>query len=194
MMKPWEHWTGLRSMAACGLALVLGWAFHGRVIAPLKQREAVALRDGSELKARLDGAQNLIAGIQAEEQHAEGERSEMKRLESELPAGSAMFWLPPLVKRHLERSGFADALVSLSAIRDEPRIPGCERSFWSVRLPIDAAGRNVPTLLLAVADLDQQNPFVRVLDFSTRPDPDDRMRRLAVIEVGTLSPKGKDSR
>jgi hypothetical protein len=193
-MKPWEDRTGLRSIAACGLALVVGWAFHARVIAPLKQREAEALRGGAELKSRLDGAQNLIAEVQAEEQNASREPGEMKRLESELPPGSAMFWLPPLVKRHLERAGFADSLVNLSALRDEPRIPGCERSFWSVRLPIDAAGRNVPTLLLAVADLDQQNPFLRVLDFSTRPDPDNRTRRVAAIEVGILSPKAKGPR
>jgi hypothetical protein len=81
------------------------------------------------------------------------------------------------------------ALVRLNTTRDEPNISGCERDFLSVALPIDDAGRNIPNVIAAVADLDQRNPFVRVLDFAIRADPENPARRVGSLNLAALIQK-----
>ena len=122
-------------------------------------------------------------------QEAERVRRELDRLYRELLAGSAMFSMPPLVREHFARFGIPVRLVRMNSTKDEPDIPGHERSFWSVALPIDEGGRNIFKMLLAVADLDQEKPFLRVIDFAIRPDPENPTARMASMNVSVLNRK-----
>ena len=98
------------------------------------------------------------------------------------------------MREHFARFRIATPEIRLNTIRDEPHIAGCERSFWFVRLPIDEGSANMANLLLGVEELDRRNPFLRVLDLSIRPDPDDGNRRIAVLNLGILAPKAADVR
>lgn len=178
--------TGLGWLTAGGMALAAGWAFYAQALAPLRQREAETLRSIAALEERIAAARGTLAEVRALEAQVSGARNELRSLQSNLPAGSAMVWLPELITGHFGRFGVAVAIVRLNTTVAEPELSGYNRGYWSVALPLGEAGRNVPGLLLAVAELEQQQPFVQVLDFAIRPDPEDPDRRIAGLNVAVL--------
>ena len=176
----------LRWLAAGGLALTAAWAFDQQALAPLRQRETEARGSIAALEARIADAHRAVGEVRALEAQVSSERSELDSLQNDLPAGSAMIWLPALVKGHFAHFGIAVTIVRLNTTLDEPGMPGNSRGYWSLALPIDEAGRNVTGLLFAVAALEQQHSFVRVLDFGIRPDPENPGRRVAGLNLAVL--------
>jgi hypothetical protein len=188
-MESAKTWSRPGTAGLCGLALVAGWAFYGLAIAPLEQRETAARRDAGDMRKRIEGARQKIKEVRQTEEDTARARGELKRMQDELPAGSAMISAPELVKEHFARSDIPVSLVRLNTTQDEPTIPGYVRGFWSVALPIDKEGRHIAPLLLAVADLDQPHSFFRVLDFAIRPDPENPDGRTGVLNVAAVIPK-----
>ncbi len=168
------------------LALAAGWEFHAEFIVPLRQREGEALSELVALRAKVAGVHETISEMNAEEAAANRVRSELNRAQDGQPAGSAMVWMPGLLKDHFARSGISVPLIRLNTTRDEPELPGYEHDYWSVAMPIDGEGRNIAAMLVAVADLGQQNSFVRVLDFAIRPDPENPAGRVGLMNLGAL--------
>lgn len=184
-----NKWKHLGALAACGLALAGGREFHVRSTVLLRQQEAEILRDVADLSRRIDGAHKTIEEVRTQQKDAEASRIEWERLQDDHPAGSPMVWVPTLVRDQFARSGTAVLLTRLNTIQDEPNLRGYRRGFWSTALPIDEGGRNIPALLQGVADLEQRNPCVRVLDFTIRPDPENPGGRVALLNLTTLIPK-----
>jgi hypothetical protein len=60
---------------------------------------------------------------------------------------------------------------------------------WYVQAPIDEAGRNIAALLLAVAELEQRNPFLRIIDSSISQDSENPTQRVVVLDLDTLYPE-----
>lgn len=174
------------ALLAGAMALVAGWDYQAALVAPFRVKESEALRDAAKLGERIEEGRKTIAEIQAQEAAAGRVRSELTQLQSDLPTGPAMVSLPALVKEHFERSSVAVQLIRLNTTRDEPDVPGYQRGFWSVALAIDEAGRNISKLLLAVADLDREYPFLRVLDFGIRPDPEHPGARIASLNIAVF--------
>ena len=185
-MENGRKWARNFGLLAAGMALLAGWDYQAALVAPLRAKESEDLRDVANLNERIAAAQKTIAEIQAKESGAGRIRGELIRLQDDLPAGSAMVTLPGLVKVHFGRSGIAVGLMRLNTTRDEPGSPGYQRHFWSLALPIDDAGRNITKMLLAVADLDREHPFLKVLDFAIRPDPEHPGGSMASLNVSTL--------
>lgn len=180
-------------VAVAGLALAVGWTFHGRSIAPLRQSEKDTMAEVVHLRASIKSGKITIAETRTEEQAARLSRRELERSKDDPSGKPPSVWLPALVKEHFTRLGIAGPVVRLNMTEEESGIPGYERAYWFVSLPIDEAGRNIATILLGVADLDQRNPLVRVLDFAVQSDPDDPTRRVAALNVAILSRKQSGS-
>lgn len=172
--------------ACCLVALAAGWGFYGLSIAPLAQQEAETRRIVSDLRERIESARKTINQVRAVEQNGGRIQAELERLQGNLPANSAIVSAPALVREHFARFGIAVSVVRLNTTQDEPAIPGHQRGFWSVALPLDAAGRNIVPLLLAVADLDQEKSGVRVLDFAIRQDPVNPGGRVGLLSFAAL--------
>ncbi len=162
------------------------WGGYKYFVLPLEMRDAELADQTAVMRERTAGARRTIREIQAKENAAAAASIELGRLEKRLPAGAAMVWLPELLKTHFGGFGIAVPLVRFNTTQDEPELPGYSRGFWSVALPIDAAGQNIPKLLLAVTELEQQNSFVNLLDFAVRPDPEHPSGRVASINVSVL--------
>ncbi len=158
-------------------------------ILPLEIHEVELANQTTATRERTEEARRTIKEIRAKEHDAELARTELGRLENRLPSGSAMVWLPELVKAHFGGFGIAVPLIRLNTSRDEPELPGYCRGYWSVALPVDGTGQNIPTLLLAMAELEQQNSFIRVLDFAIRTNPERPNGRVASLNVAVLFPK-----
>lgn len=179
----------LGGLAACALVLVTGREYYAHSIAPLRLQEADASREAGEFRERTENARKTIAEIRAQEADADRVRRELARLREELPAGAAEVALPTLVKEHFARNGIAVPVVRLNTTQDLPELPGYEHGYWSAAIPIDRAGRNIRTLLATVADLEQQNPFLGVLDFAIRPDPENPDGKVGLMNLRAIIPK-----
>jgi hypothetical protein len=169
------------------VSLVFGCcAYRSAFLSPLREKEAVLQRDAANLSERIEKAKKTIAEVRAAEEGAAPIRQQLEKLQEDLPVGSTMVALPALVKAHFARAGVAVRLIRLNTTQNQPDIPGFERGFWSVALPIDENGRNVAKLLMAVTDLDRENPFIRILNFAIRPDPENPRERMASLNVTSL--------
>lgn len=176
----------LGGIAACALAMVAGREYYAQSIAPLRLRESETSRGAEELRERIADARKTIAEIRAQEKDAERVRGELARLREEMPAGAATVVLPALAKGHFDRNGIAVPVVRLNTTQDEPEQPGYEHGYWSAALPVDGAGRNIIGMLVAVADIEEEYPFLRVLDFAIRPEPENPQGRVGLLNLGTL--------
>lgn len=185
-MEDWKNDIRFRWLAAGGLAVVASWTFYAQSIAPLRQREKEARHSIAALKGQLADAREPIGAVRELEARVSRERGELNSLLKDLPAGSAMIWLPELVKGHFGSFGIAVEVVRLNTAVEEPGLPGYQRVYWSVALPIGEAARNVTGLLRAVAELEQQNSFVKVLDFSVQPNPENPGLRMGALNVAAL--------
>ena len=179
-------WARYFAVLGSGLALLAGWKYESASLHTLRERETEAMREIADLSGRIEKAQEVLAAGRDEEGEAGRIQSELKRLQDALPTGSAMVSLPAIVKGHFESRGVPVQVIRLNATREEPGIPGYDRDFWSVAIPIEEAGRNMTKFLRSVADLDRENPFMRILDLAVRPDPMNPGRRLAMLNVTTL--------
>jgi hypothetical protein len=179
-------WMRLGVMAACAAALLLIAEDYRKSVAPLRKRQAEALRDVARLGKRIADAQKSIAGIRTRETEVDRIRDGIDKAQAGLPPGSAGDAFPAWVKEHFAHCGITVPAVRLDSVQDEPGVSGYERGLWSVDLPIDEAGRNIASLLGAVADLDQRDSFVRVLEFEIRPDPEKPGARLGSLNLATV--------
>ena len=182
-------WARYFAVLGSVTALAAGWKYESASLDMLRNREAAALREIADLSGRIEKAEEVLASGRDEQGEADRIESELKRLQGELPTGSAMVSLPAMVKGHFESRGVPVQVIRLNTTREEPEIPGYERDFWSVAIPIEEAGRNMTKFLRAVADLDRENPFLRILELAVRPDPVNPGRRLATLNVTTLVQK-----
>lgn len=180
-------WLG--GLVVCVVALAAGREFYLRSIAPLGQQETETLQAVEDLRGRVENARKTIGGVREQEKGAERVRSALDRLHDELPKGSPAVVVPTLVKEHFARFGIAVHLVRMNTTQDTPGLKGYSDHYFSVALPVDAAGRDVPKMLTAVADFDQQSRFVRVLDFSIRPDPENPGGRVGSLNLTALTGK-----
>ena len=81
------------------------------------------------------------------------------------------------------------AVCRLGAVLDVPDLAGYQRIYWAVGVNLPDGSRNIPRLLFAVAEIEEQYPFARVIDFAIRPDPEDPRCRAATVNIAVLVPK-----
>ena len=172
---------GFRCLAIGSLILAAGAVFYEQSNRYSRARESAALH------GKIVEAQRLIA----ESMHFDARLLELgapaqRPLETNLPVGSAQVWLPELVRKHFKAVGHEVAIVRLTSLHEVPETQEFQRGYWSVGLPVDEAGDDVPGLLSAVAQFESQNSYVRVLDFTIGTDPENPGKRIAGMNLTTL--------
>ena len=186
MTMPFQRPAMRRRVLLGGLCLAAAWAFYRQSVVPLQQSERENLSAIADLNERLGMAGETIKDVQAIEQQAARARVALHQLQLEQPAGSAFVWFPERMKQHFPRFGVPVAVTRLGAILDEPELRGFQRIYWAVGLDIEEGNRNVPGLLVAMAELEAEYPFLKVIDFAIRPNPEDPHRRAATVNIAVL--------
>jgi len=69
-----------------------------------------------------------------------------------------------------------------------PGLPGYQRIYWCVALPMQDVAKEIGPLLLAVANLEQTERVAHVVDVTIHADPDEPSRRTAAVTLSTLIP------
>lgn len=179
-------WT--RTLVLAGaVVLVAGWLFYGdSSIGALRERERDLRSQIADLRVGMQAKIETIKDVRALEQKANDSRAELDRLESGFPADSPLVWIPARMERHFRRLGFQEPVVRLNSTRDEPELPGYQRIFFSVGLPLREGSEDLSSVLRAVAKLEQAEPVVRVIDLAIQADPLSPPARAAAITVVAL--------
>ncbi len=178
------HWPVLGVVT-----LAAGWAFHAQWIAPLQEKKSAHRLAAAGLKERIAEAQRVIGEVRALEVQKDAERHEIQALFASHPSDAAVIWFPERMKQHFERAGLAGAVTRLNTTRDEAGLPGFERSYWAVEVPVGGADGKALDACLSVAEIEPLDPFIRVLDVALRPESGDPTRRHVVMNVALLARK-----
>ncbi len=168
------------------IAVGVAWSSYDQAGAPFRLHEREDRDAIFGLRARVEKARTTIQEVRKLESDAQVVRSQIARLEQEIPAGPAMVWLPELVKTHFASFGLSGAIVRMNIVRGEPDLPAFRRGYWSIALPLPEGSRSAAGSLLAVAEFEQQHPFVKVLDVAIRPDPENPQGKVALLNVAAL--------
>lgn len=172
-------------LGASGVAAMAWWAC-GQLVAPSIEREKADRSAITSLQERIERARIAIREVQALESGSAAVHATVAQLEKEMPAQAAKVGLPELVKQQFGEFGLSVAIVRMNAVREEPVLPGYSRGFWSVAVPIQEGDHSAAGSLLAAAEFEQRHPFVKVVDFAIRPDPENPSRRIALLNVAAL--------
>lgn len=186
-MRKSAHRFGTKGSLLVGsIALGVAWWSYSQSIDPFLEREKEARDAIASLKERVGRARTAIQDVRALESDAQTVRRQIEELGRSLPEGAATTWMPELLKQHFSAFGLNTSIVRMNVIRAEPDLPGFCRGYWSVGLPLGEASRSEAGSLLAVAELEQQYPFAKVLDFAVRPDPENPQGRIVLLNVAAL--------
>ena len=162
------------------------WLFFSHSIAPLRSQAKESTRKIGELQEQLDSVSKTLRRIKDAEQQTGEARASLNRRLSEFPHESAMSAIPKDIRKHFSGFGLPPSVIRLNTAQPEPNLPGWQRAYWSVGLPIAKTDSNLTALLLAVAELDRREPFVNVVDFAVQPYPENPGRRVASLNIMAL--------
>ena len=143
--------------------LILGPALSYRHwIRPLETRHAETVQRMDELRVHIQSAEKDIMRILERKQQGDEIRNTLSSLHDDVPAHPAITWFPSRMKTMLSRLAVNKVSVSLNKTAPEPLLPEYERTYWLVSVPAQAEARKFTDVLLAVAQIEQQNDFVQI--------------------------------
>jgi hypothetical protein len=70
------------------------------------------------------------------------------------------------LRTHQRTGGIAEGGIRAAATVREPGVPGYERTYWQLNLPGQDGMRSMSEVLQAVAEIERQEPSMRILDLS----------------------------
>jgi hypothetical protein len=172
--------VGIRVLAVGSLVLAAGGVFYEQGVKRGRARET------AELHGRIVEGQRFVAEAEKLEFRAVEATRPRALVDIDLPPGSAQVWLPPMVKKHFANAALEVSVIRLNSIQEIPETPNFRRGYWSIGVPVEEDGKNIPAVLTTLAQLEKQNPYLRVLDFSIAADPENPGKRIAGMNLTTL--------
>ncbi len=169
-MTSWKL-TSHRSLVAAVICLGAAWFFYRQLVLPVQAREKDAQSKIAEFLVQIDSANKELEAMQSLKDRASLGTAELGRLRGEGRDGAVMAWFPMRVQQ-----AFAQAKTALTSVRLNTTLlafglPGCERTYWQIVAPCEPARHGIAGVLFAVNEIERQDPFVRLLDFSVKSDP-----------------------
>ena len=154
-----------------GVITLIGSAWsYTQMIRPLHQRESALWQEVAALQQRSDDVRKEMSQIKENEQEAMRLRGNLNSLFDDVPLGPAISWFPGRLKTQLSGFGVTKAEIRQNTAVQIPGLPGFEWTFWHVQLPRQGGIRKVSDILLAIAQIEQQDRFVKVVDLTVRAD------------------------
>ena len=176
-----------RRLLTAAICLGAAWLFYRQWILPVQAGEKDTHGKIAELRGQIDAADKEIEAIQALKSRAAMGAAELGRLHGEVHQGAVMAWLPVQIQQAFAQAENPVSSVRLNTTLLASGLPGCERSYWHVVAPFDPARRGIAGLLVAVNEIERQEPFVRLLDFSVKSDPSNLKAGIAEMNFVVLA-------
>jgi len=171
----------LRTIGPAILVAAVTWWAGGHFTEPHRKHEKREQEAIARLRGQIDGAAAAGAETRGLEAATEAFRAQIDRPEQKIPGPLAPVSIPDDLKKHFARSGLSVTVKLVKTDGELAGLPGYARGFWSVTLPLAKTSQQTTGALLATAQFEQQQPFVKVLDLAIQPDPAEPARRLAEL-------------
>ena len=156
---------------------------YGGGIAPLQLRNRELERKVGAMTQDVERARALVQKERNLETEASLARRALQSRLEDYPEGSAMVWLPGVVRKHFQQIGMETGEIRARAAVEEPALPGYRRAQWVVSLPVESAPAKLAAFLYAVADLEQQHEILKVIAFQVRPKVEEAQQFEAVLTI-----------
>lgn len=139
-------------------------------IVPLSERNERLEQRLAATQEQRELERNKIELAREREQETAVARAELSDLLGYLPEKSVSVRLPLLTREHFQHFGFQTPVIRLNAVRDEYGLPHSRVAYLGAGVPVGRSTQSVSGLLMAIAEFENQNRFVKVLDVSIGPD------------------------
>jgi hypothetical protein len=167
-------------------AATVGLFYAATVPAPARRvREARA--DLAAANARMRASSEAIQRVRNLEQECAGIRKQLaQRSDATI---TPLVWFPQEMSKHFEQFGITKVSTRINTGLPEPALPGYQRTFWAVTLPLEEDPAEVVRTLLAIASLEAGDPLLRVHTVSAIADagPEVLGGRRATVTVSLLT-------
>jgi len=102
---------------------------------------------------------------------------------------SPLVLFPEQMTRHFRQFGIENVTTRVNTGLKDPELPGYQRTFWSVAVPLSGSQNEVDRALLAFSDLESANPFLRVHTVTAFADSEVKVLggRRAMVTVSVLT-------
>lgn len=176
--------------ALAGVGLLIATAFSYRYwIRPLEVRHAETVAKIEEVRERFRANEREVTRIHERQKEGPAIRSALASLHDNLPADPVVVWLPSRVRTMLGRFGVAGVDVRLNRAVPERLLPEFERTTWLVSVPMQPKARKLTDILLAVAQIEQQDNFVQIDGLSLRVDSEEPGGTTGYLNLTAFLPK-----
>jgi hypothetical protein len=178
----------LRGTCMAGAVLGSAWLFYRSAIAPLQVQEDELVRKQKELRAELDSTHEILTSLKDSDEKVAEARTVLNRMLGDKSRNS-MVSFPNDMKDYFSRFALSAPTVRFVTAQDEPGLPGYNKLYWAIGVPVPDTDRNLEGLLRATAALEKEDRFLKMTDFALVPDATDPNVRVASINLVVLGKK-----
>lgn len=177
-------------VALVGTVMLVGMALsYRRWIGPVDSRYAETVRRMDAVRERLQIADREMRGIKERQQQGSGIRKDLSSHHDELPNDPVIVWFPSRVKTLLGRLGVSEVNVRLNKTTPEPLLLGFEQTYWLASVPVQGEARKFTDVLLAVAQIEQQDSFVKIEGLSFHLETQEPCGTTGYVNLKAFLPK-----
>lgn len=158
-------------VALAGVVLLLATAFsYWRWIRPLEIRHAETAQHIGDVDERIRRAEREMLKLKDRQEQGSSIRRSLSALHYDVPADPPIVWLPSRLQSLLDRLGVMGVSVRPNKTTPERLLPGFDRTYWLASVPTQSKTRKFSDILLAVAQIEQQDNFIQIEALSLQVD------------------------
>jgi hypothetical protein len=167
-------------------ALVWTYHMHRKSLGPVIEREQANRLRLTELNGQLERANEVLHQARVAAAHANNARMKLAGWSEDSSSRPVLVWFPERLKAHLRKFEISNADIRLNSEVPEPGVKGFKRTYWHVHLPPQDGLLGVVPLLRAVAEIEREERFVRVLDCSVLAGSEELRRPGGTLNIEAL--------
>lgn len=164
------------------LLIGLLYAYFTMLLDPLSKQEENAKKTVADLAPKIAAAKSLIKDVAQREKDAPKTNETLDQIKSMIPEGAPIAWFPPLITGFMKRQGIDKCTIHMGGDAAEKDLPGFKKMYWNLEMPhVD-----LPTLGIAIAALENQEPLLEVSNVQISASRDDVQYQSARVTLSTI--------
>jgi hypothetical protein len=156
-------------------------------LVPLRKLNNNSRQMISDVTHRLEYVSKTTGKVREMEMNTAKPRNVLNSLLGNRPTGSELVWLPQMLKEHFSHFGLTVGIVRFNTTLPVDGLNGYKRTYYAVGIPLGTDGKNNLGLLLAMAELEAQHRYLKVLDFVIKTDEINPALFTAGFNIETLN-------
>ena len=187
-MIPFDFIMNRRFIA--GAALLLGtvcayWIW----IRPFEISYTEAVQKAADFSERSERVQLELKQLQVNKRAIDGSIDAFHSLDKSSPRQPAIVWFPAHIKSAFSRLGMKEPDIQLDRSTSDLELPEYARTGWDVMIPPQDEEHELTDVLLAVAQIEQGGPFIKIENLSLDLAYNETGNSIGYLKLITYLPK-----